>query len=242
MRRVTVIGGSGDVGALILPLLDAHHHVRVADLRRPATWDGDFIPVDVTDPASLATACADTDVLVYLAMGPKADWGSDAWARMQFVVNVEGLYSTLRAAAAAGVSRFVHASTGSIFANYLQRPLPPEGDAVDAYGLSKALAERVCAAAYVEHSFPGISLRLVGPVPDEEWMAAGHSEHGDVITAGSDIARAFLAAVSASTPGYETCMISGNYDGTLIDLTDADSLLGWRPLARRAATNTEETP
>lgn len=236
MARVTVVGGAGDVGALVLPLLARHHTVRVADLRTAPDWSGEYVPADVTDPASLRAACEDTDVLVFLAMGPKRDWGGAEWARAQFAVNVEGLYSTLRAAAEVGVTRFVHASTASVFADYLARPLPALGDAVDAYGLSKAAAELVCAAATREHGISGISLRLIGPLSDEEWQSYDEPHTRDVMTSGSDIARAFLAAVDADTVGYRTCMISGDHTGEHIDLTEAADVLQWRPLARRSVT------
>lgn len=232
-KRVTVVGGGGDVGSLILPLLSGRHDVRLADLRRGDGWAGDYVRTDVADPAALRAACADADVVVFLAMGSKRDWGSPDWARSQFAVNVEGLYSTLRAAAEVGVRRFVHASTASIFADYLARPLPAAGDAVDAYGLSKALAEQVCAAAVREHGMSGISLRLVGPLADDEWQTYDEPGTREVMTAGSDIARAFLAAIDAPTAGYRTCMISGDRTGAHIDLTEAAALLQWRPLARR---------
>lgn len=240
MARVTLVGGAGDVGSLILPLLSEHHEVRIADLRAPADFDGDYVPVDVSDAASLLTACADTDVLVYLAMGPKHGWGGAEWARRQFDVNVTGLYDTLRAAAAQGVGRFVHASTGSIFADYEADELPPFGDATDAYGLSKAAAEMVCRAATREYGMAGISLRLIGPVSDEEWLAAVGTEHADVITAGSDIARAFASAVASSLEGYHTLMVSGDHTGTRIDCSETDRLLDWRPLARRPRVLSKE--
>lgn len=231
--QVTVIGGSGEVGTMVLPLLSRHHTVRVADLRPAPGWTGDYMHADVADPASLRAACRSTEVLVYLAMGPKRDWGSAEWAREQFAVNVTGLYSALRAAAEAGVTRFVHASTASIFADYRARKLPTTGDAVDAYGLSKTAAELVCAAATREHGLSGISLRLVGPLTDDEWQIYDDPGSRDVMTAGSDVARAFLAAVDAQSTCYRTCMISGDHTGDHIDLTDAADLLHWRPLARR---------
>lgn len=241
MGFVTVVGGAGEVGALVLPLLSRHHDVRVADLSPAAGWSGDYLRADVSDPASLRAACDGADAVVFLAMGPKRDWGSAEWARRQFAVNVEGLYSTLRAAAEVGVRRFVHASTASIFEDYRARALPPRGDAVDAYGLSKTAAELVCAAATREHDMAGISLRLIGPVSDEAWQAYDDPQSRDVMTAGSDVARAFLAALEAPVSGYRTCMISGDHTGEHIELTEASELLGWHPLARRTAAAPLET-
>lgn len=231
---MTVVGGAGDVGALVLPLLSLHHDVRVADLRPVNGWRGEYVRADVADPGSLRAACEDADAVIFLAMGPKRDWGSAEWARRQFAVNVEGLYTTLRAAAEVGVRRFVHASTASVFHNYRTKALPAHGDAVDAYGLSKTAAELVCAAAVREHAITGVSLRLIGPLADEAWQTYDDPQSRDVMTAGSDVARAFLAALDTPTTGYRTCMISGDHTGDHIDGTEAAELLGWRPLARRS--------
>lgn len=240
MARVTVVGGAGDVGALVLPLLSRHHAVRVADLRPAHQWQGEYVRTDVADPASLRLACEGSDVLIFLAMGTKRDWGSAEWARNQFAVNVAGLYSTLRAAAEVGIRRFVHASTASVFADYRARSLPATGDAVDAYGLSKTAGELVCGAATREHDMTGISLRLVGPLADDAWQVYDDPHSREVMTAGSDVARAFLAAIDAPAAGYRTCMISGDHTGDHIDLTEAEDLLGWRPLARREVTASGE--
>lgn len=243
MSRVTVIGGSGDVGAMVLPLLSRHHDVRLADLRRASGWNGDYMRTDVGDPASLRAACQGADTLVFMAMGPKRDWGSPEWARRQFAVNVEGLYSSLRAAAETGVRRFVQASTASVFADFYARPLPPTGNATDAYGLSKTAAELVCAAAAREHPMSGISLRLFGPLSDDAWQDYDEPQTRDQMTSGTDVANAFLAAIDTPTPGYRTCMISGDFDSKKIDISEAALLLGWRPQARRDSVRpTMETP
>lgn len=241
MSRVLVIGGAGDVGSLILPLLARHHDVAVADVRRPAGFEGEYVVADVRDAQSIEQACVGVDVLVYIAMGTKRDWGGIEWARDQFEVNVTGLYTALRCAAGQGVRRFVHASTGSIFKDYLADDLPRFGDAVDGYGLSKALAEMVCDAAVSEHSIRGISLRLIGPISDEEWHTYDDREHMDVMTAGSDVASAFLSAVDSTSSGYHTLMISGDYENRLIDSRPAEHLLGWRAQARRTQDTLRES-
>lgn len=233
------MGGAGDVGALIVPLLSEHHDVVIADIRRPSGFACPFIELDVNVPETLHQACRGADAVVYLAMGPKSDWGSLGWARSQFDVSVTGLYSALRVAIAEGVGRFVHASTASVFDDYLHSPLPPEGDAVDAYGLSKALGEKVCRAALQEHpQVQGISLRLVGPMSDAEWHAF-EGPARDFVTAGTDVARCFLYAIDRTPPTYSAVMVSGDHTNELVDSSEAERLLGWRPLARRVRHNME---
>lgn len=233
MVQVTVVGGSGDVGSLILPALASRYDVVNADLRPSSALPlgcGQFHLTDVTDPDSVRQACEGSKALVYLAMGPKVGWGSDAWAQRQFDINVTGLYVTLQAAAHAGLQRFVHASTGSIYDDYRQRPLPPHGDATDAYGLSKALAEQVCAAVVREHGMSGLSLRLFNPMADEKWNALGALDAA-VSTAGSDVASAIQAALEADLNGYCATSVTSDATDLVIDCGPTRQLLGWTPLS-----------
>lgn len=233
MAKISVIGAAGDVGALILPALASRHEVTVADLRRPAGWDGTFVHADATIPADMIAACRGSEIVVYLAMGTKQGWGEAEWAASQFTVNVSGLYQCARAAAEVGARKLIHTSTASIFEDYLSPSRPAEPDAFDAYGLSKRLGERVCAAAVSEHGIDAISLRLVGPMPDQEWQQYKDDTTATVVTAGSDIAAAYLAAIEADLPGYHALFVSGDHEHSIVDSRETEQLLGWRPLARR---------
>ncbi|GAA2387669.1 NAD(P)-dependent oxidoreductase [Dactylosporangium salmoneum] len=237
--NVLVIGGSGRVGAMLLGPLARTHHVTVADRVPPGPGIA-FRLVDVADFGGLAAAMAGQDAVVYLAMGPNDGWGDpQRWAPAHFAVNVTGLYLALQAAARAGVRTFLHASTASVFEDYfgfgaeLEHRAP---DATDAYGLSKRLGEQVAEAAAREHGLAVASLRLCGPLPDDEWRAYDGWPDPHVMTAGSDVAAAFLAAlrvVPAHGPGYRTYCITGDHDGRFIDAGPTRRALGWAPLARR---------
>lgn len=233
--RILIAGGSGDVGALVLPALAAAHRVRVLDLR-PPSLDVDYVLGSVTDPAALDEAARDQDALVYLAMGRKSGWrDGPEWARSHFEVSVTGLYLTVEACAAAGVRHVVYGSSMSVFADYQSRDYTadPEPDAADAYGLSKRLGEQVCAAAVATHGLSATALRLVGPMSDAEWHEQGVHP---VMTAGSDVAAAFLAALDRPLPGFTAYTITGDHDGRVLDWSAAQRDLGWRPRARRVAT------
>ena len=80
--NVLVIGGSGYVGSLVLPILLQRHNLRIFDLKPPALWqmatefrDGDPLEHDidyrkgnVSDANALANACPGMDALLYMAM------------------------------------------------------------------------------------------------------------------------------------------------------------------------------
>ncbi|MFD1933803.1 MULTISPECIES: NAD-dependent epimerase/dehydratase family protein [Nonomuraea] len=232
--RVLIAGGSGAVGALVVPELAAHHQVTVLDPLPPAV-DVPFVRGSVTDHDDVRHAAEGHDALVYLAMGRKDGWREgQEWVASHFAVNVTGLYVTLGACAEAGVRVAVHASSMSVFDGYATRDYAkrPEPDAVDAYGLTKRLGEQVCEAAAREHGLTVTSLRLVHPMPDEEWQAyAGGLP--DLVTAGSDVAAAFVAALERRGPGYAAYTITGDYERTALDWTPALHDLGWWPRARR---------
>src|ERR1041385_5714955 len=67
--RVLVIGGSGYVAGLILPLLSQQHTIRVFDRRAPALPEADYVAGDVTDFDAVAKAAEGCDALLYMAMG-----------------------------------------------------------------------------------------------------------------------------------------------------------------------------
>ncbi|MEO7587099.1 MAG: NAD(P)-dependent oxidoreductase [Arachnia sp.] len=229
--KIVVMGGSGRVASLVVPRLGLEHDVTVADRRRAQWWSGDFVHIDVMDHARLPALFKGVDALVYMAMGPREDWGSADWARQHFDVNVTGLYLILQAAGHAGVSRIVHTSSGSVFADFLRRDPGSRPDAADAYGLSKACGEVVAEAAAAQFDIPVVALRLFLPKRDDEYRSMTGPDAG-IATAGSDVARAYLSALTTELPaGFHTAHISGNRDEA-ISVGSARQLLGWEPLVR----------
>src|SRR5690606_20417196 len=67
--RLLVIGVSGDVGTLVIPLLRHQDELRVFDLRSLAHSNCGYVQGNVTDPDALARAAEGMDVLLFMAMG-----------------------------------------------------------------------------------------------------------------------------------------------------------------------------
>jgi nucleoside-diphosphate-sugar epimerase len=146
--RVLVVGGSGNVGRMVLPFLAERFALRIFDRVPPPdapplppaqredrergpggeshpllTKEGEggrlqYIPGDVTDPDSLAAAMEGVDVLLYMVMASVKERGV-AYAVSSFDVNVKGLYLALDAAVRAGVKRAVYTSTLSVYDGHL---------------------------------------------------------------------------------------------------------------------------
>src|SRR5215813_4943399 len=100
--RIFVIGGSGKVAGLILPLLRERHTLRIFDRRPPSLPDVDFVLGDATDFEAVARAAAGYEALLYMAMGrylpigkPYADNVETLTSSMD--ANVKGLFLSLAA-------------------------------------------------------------------------------------------------------------------------------------------------
>ncbi len=240
--RILLIGGSGYLGTLVLPFLAQRHALRVFDLRPPAIPVQEYVPGNVCDFGAVSDAAQDMEAIVYMAMGtnPTHD-GGDA-SRMEarvtaFDVNVKGLHLALYAAQGAGVRHAVYTSSMSVYAgdglgrDGADENTPP--DATLAYGLTKQLGEEVCRHACRAWGMSVNALRLCFPVPPAKWQEAARGDTPTPSTTAEDTARALLAALEYRA-GYEAFTISGDYGQRLLNMGKAESLLGWKPLARPA--------
>jgi nucleoside-diphosphate-sugar epimerase len=238
--RVLMVGGSGYVAGLVLPLLRERHEIHTLDLRPPPAPAGGHVLASATDHAALRAAAEGMDAVVHCAMGrhdPRTPDGvSDA-----FDVNAKSVHLTLSAAHDAGVPHAVHVSSMSVYRDLEDRTLdesvPP--DATDVYGLTKRMGELVCAAAVAEWGLSVNVLRLAYPTPDDAWPAwvvppaapvPRHTAAGTPIqaTAGSDLARALLAALE-HRDGLQFFTISGDTSAGIWSTAKAGRVLGWTP-------------
>ena len=155
-----------------------------------------------------------------------------------FNVNVRGAYRFLNASLEAGTRRFVYASSMSVYDHRLRRPILNEDMPADewgTYGLSKRLAEEVCAAAATRWPDAVIlALRLVHPI--DELALRRHMARGPELpfqfTAPNDLRRLFLAALSCDRPGLHIVQASSDTSGARYPNARVTELLGWRPTVR----------
>jgi nucleoside-diphosphate-sugar epimerase len=236
--RVLVVGGSGYVAGLVLPMLSQRHTIRVLDLR-PPTADAEYVTGSATDYASLRTAVEGMDAVVHCAMGSEA-WSTPEGAVDAFDVNVKSVHLTLLAARDAAVPHVVYISSLSVYQDLKRRRFDETvpADATDLYGLTKRLGEEVCRAANTEWGLSVNVLRLAWPTPDETWPEWGpretprrfYTQDGTLIepTRASDLARAVLAALD-HRDGYQLFTITGDQSARLWSTAKAREVLGWSP-------------
>ncbi|MEX1019953.1 MAG: NAD-dependent epimerase/dehydratase family protein [Litorilinea sp.] len=118
MRTVLITGVTGLVGRRLAEQLVAAPDIQVRGLARQPAKAADLAAVgveimagDVTDPPSLAAACAGCDWVFHCAAF--VEEGGDRAAI--WAVNVEGTRHILHAAQQAGVQRFIHVSTCAVY-------------------------------------------------------------------------------------------------------------------------------
>jgi nucleoside-diphosphate-sugar epimerase len=168
---VAVTGPTGTFGHGLLPLLDGDDRIaRVVGIARrpfdPAAHGWAKLAYrrgDVRDPETLAAAFRGAEVVVHLAflvMGT----ASPATTRS---INVDGSLNVLRAAAEAGVRRFVYASSVAAYGFHADNPpvitedWPVRPAAHFFYAREKAEIERLLADEAADH--PGLGLYVLRP-------------------------------------------------------------------------------
>jgi nucleoside-diphosphate-sugar epimerase len=232
--RLLLIGGSGDVGTLVIPILRQQHELRVFDLRPPADPGCEYFQGSVTDPEALDRAVEGMDVLVFMAMGHKGFDTLEAEITA-FDVSVKGVYFALRAAHLTGISHAIYTSTLSVYEDLYKTYIPneevPTPDATHFYGFTKRLGEEVCRNAVRAWGMSVNALRLCHPVSEEQWQELAHSGQMTCHTTGSDLARALLAAVEYRN-GFQAFIVTGDYQHKVSGMDKARRLLNWEPLAR----------
>ena len=160
-----VTGGCGLTGrALVARLLDDGRRVRVLDLEPHPDERVETVLGDVRDPTVVARACAGVDTVFHTIAIVTQHPAKTPLVRS---VNVDGTRILLAAAQEAGVPRFVFTSSIDVVFDGTDiaagdESLPYAKRFLDAYGRSKADAERLVLAANGHGGMSTVSLRAAG--------------------------------------------------------------------------------
>ena len=207
--RVLVTGSSGKMGSVVTHALRSQHQVLGIDRIAGAETE---VGADIRDGAVLASCLLNQDAVVHLAAlhAPHRDLGV---AEAEFVaVNVEATGRLLLQARAAGVRRFVLASTTSVYGDALidaqravwatesLRPQPR-----DIYDETKLAAEALCAEEF-SADFVTTTLRISRCFEESGRDMALYRLYRGV--AACDVAQGFAAALSAELKQFEVFNIS----------------------------------
>jgi nucleoside-diphosphate-sugar epimerase len=180
-RRALVTGGAGLVGSnLVDDLLAAGWEVRSLDdysagkavhYEVARTYqDFEEITADITNPAAVDAAMEGVDVVFHQAVSKNTICMTDP--NRDLAVNAGGTLNLLLAGKEHGISKFVHASTGSVYGRTTVFPTTETAplEPVSYYGVSKLAAERYVHAFHTLHGMNVTILRyyhVFGPRQDE---------------------------------------------------------------------------
>ena len=146
-RLVLVTGATGYVGTVLVPLLAQKHRVRCFDSQQfgnsiSETPNVEFRVGDIRNRPECWRALVGVTDVIHLA-GIVTDDLADLNRHMTFEVNVQATEGLLQMARVSGVSRFLYASSSSVYGTTLQdatedmQPLP-----MTFYAETKLMAER----------------------------------------------------------------------------------------------------
>jgi nucleoside-diphosphate-sugar epimerase len=207
--RVLMTGSTGLLGRLVCEALRARHQVTGIDaVAGPQT---DFL-ADIRDAGAMAARLQGQDAVVHLAAlhAPHRERG---FSEAAFVaINVDATAQLLQQARAAGVRRFVLASSTSVYGDALSdgeqavwvtESLPPRPR--DIYDQTKLAAEALCAEAFAG-DFVTAALRIGRCFAEPAREMALYRLYRGV--AAVDVAQAFGAALLADLAQFEVFNIS----------------------------------
>ncbi len=235
MTRVVVTGAAGNLGVKAMAALRKDGQISAVgiDIRRSAASDPDLVVADlaVYDTTWVSTLCG-ADVVVHLAAEPRPD---APWAVVQRA-NVDVSLNVLRAVEECGVGRVVFASSNWVLGGYrfraeLLTPATPPRP-VNAYGYSKAMTERDCAALRARIGIEVVALRIgycqLGENLPGPQMAFGRWGQ-EMWLSNDDWCQAVACACTAGFDGFEIVNVMSANTGMRWDLTDTERVLGYRP-------------
>jgi UDP-glucose 4-epimerase len=214
--RILVTGQHGHVGEPV-----ARH---LTELGYDVTGFDQVDGMDLLDPGQVKEAAAGCAMVVHLAAIPNDNAGSP---EQIMATNVLGTWHTLLAAEAAGVARFIYFSSAQVFGTAEGERLPdylPVDDAhprraTRAYGLSKCLAEDMCARFTERTGIPSVSFRPVWVWHQEQyermserWRADPESEWKPFWEFGGfvdvrDVATAVELALTVPLTGHHRALL-----------------------------------
>jgi len=261
--NVLVTGGAGFIGShLAEALVAAGHRVRVLDNLSTGSLENlsgvrsalDFREGDVLDPASAAAAVEGVDAVLHQAALPSVPRSFSAPVETT-AVNCGGTLSMLEASRRAGVSRFVFASSSSVYgdAPVAVKDESLEPAPISPYAVSKLSGEIFCRIYRKTYGMATVALRyfnIFGPRQDPasqysavipKFIAAvregekpsiyGDGTQSRDFTFVENVVAANLAALNAPEEVWgSACNIACGNEVSLLELLDELGNLAGRPI------------
>lgn len=232
-RRVLVTGAAGRIGSGFAAYAADRYRLRLSD--RPGTdvsgiaGNGEVVPADLGDPATLAALCRDVDTVVHLAGEPSP---FAAWESL-LANNIIGTYHMFTAAASAGCRRFVFASSVHAVSGYPEDRQVRTADAVypgTLYGVTKCFGEALARFMAQQSSMSVVAVRI-GAFRQPEAARTEQRERIDhIFVSPRDLYQLLVRAIEFNGAGFT--LVNGTSANSVqrLDPSDTRELLGYRPV------------
>lgn len=168
MDSIIVLGGSGFIGSILVQKLTKQGvSVRVYDVENPkvAVQNVKYIQGSILDRQVLKQAMSGCDIIYHLAAHlPVAHDKSNTLSEALLEVNVAGTQCVLEAAKETSIKRIVYTSSTAVYGIPSRNPIDESTTPfkpVEAYGISKTLAEEACK----EFADAGNDVVIIRPCP-----------------------------------------------------------------------------
>jgi UDP-glucose 4-epimerase len=234
-RRVLITGAAGKIGSYFaersherydLVLLDRKLD---PDMRKRLEPFGDLVEGDITDLARMKEVTKGVDTVVHLAGDPRpgATWDS------LLPANIIGTYNVMIAAKAAGVRRFIYASSIHAVSGYptdvqvkTSEPVNPG----DLYGVSKCFGEALGRYMAEKEGLSCIAIRIGGFQPVETARAEGGIGMLDAWVSRRDLNQLIERCIDVENLKF--AILHGLSDNAFkrLDISDARELVGYDPV------------
>jgi len=226
-QLVLITGAAGNVGRTVTAALRSTHSVRAFD--RVAIADDPTAHVgDLADRAAVDRAMVGVETVIHLGGCPHM---TAEFMRDLLKPNVEGLWHMLDAAKAAGVKRFIFASSCNVAfaATELTQLKTDTVHVLNPYGATKAFGEVLGRWFYDSCGMEFLAVRIgyfrgsdSDPGLREGWLRR-------IWLGVRDCERFFRLAVDAPPFGYGIVYACSSTPENYLDLSSARTLLGYEP-------------
>jgi len=234
-RRIAITGAAGNLGGRLRRHLTSRPEWTLVLLDKDPRGDAAILPADLADwHGAWPKALEGADTIVHLAANADA---SAPWSALTGP-NIDAVLNLYAAAARTGVRRIILASSVWAMAGRAFDDLPilaSEADpGANAYGATKAFAERVAAAYAESHGLSTIALRIGGCPPGDNPPLGKNAWEDQCWLSSGDFCRAVTLAIEAPHAGFVVINLTSDIPDGRWSRAEAAAVIGYAPADRFA--------
>lgn len=230
MKRILLTGAQGRIGRTVFDACQGDYAFTLADIAEPAAMVASphrTVALDLSRQDAAEGLLDDIHAVVHLAGVPDPDAGFDAL----LPANILATTYLLAAAHAAGVRRFIFASSAQTIEGYpVDRQIAPGMGVAPAnlYGVTKCYGEALCSYYATQKGMTCIALRI-GAFEPVETHALEDARDLSAWLSPRDAVHLIVRAIEAEIGGFFVAHGISDNRFKRLDLTDTKRVLDYAP-------------